>query len=452
MDLRNIVSVLRGAWWLLLLGLVIGGAAAAGISLRQTPEYTSMTELFISTTDSTSTQAVFTGSQFSQDRVASYARLLQGQELASRVIKQLHLSTTADALAGQVSVQPVADTVLVDVSVTDPSPQRAQQIATAIGQQFPRLVAELETPAAGGGSLVKVTVVQPPTVPTSPSSPQTTRNVAAGALAGLLVGLSAAIARARLDRTIKDPELMSELTDAPVIGVILRDPVLSQSHVFEDGASSPAAEGYRRLRANLQFLHVDQPPKVIMVTSAIPGEGKTTTAINLALALVEVGNQVALMDGDLRRPRVTRYLQLVGGVGLTNVLSGSAELPDVLQRYGGDELSVIGAGPTPPNPSQLLASSQMRSLIDDLASKHDYVIIDSPPVLPVADATSLAVMADGVVLSVRYGSTRKELVRRTAATLEHVGARILGVVMNIVPASAEVSGGYGYKYDYGRTE
>ncbi|GAB3365744.1 hypothetical protein GCM10027300_41540 [Modestobacter lapidis] len=236
---------------------------------------------------------------------------------------------------------------------------------------------------------------------------------------------------------------------APIVGVILRDEALQTQHTIDRDSQSRTAEAYRQLRTNLQFLNVDEPPKVIMISSAVPSEGKTTVAVNLALTLAETGRQVTLVEGDLRRPRVTRYLGMVGGAGLTNILAGSAELEDVLQPHGDGNLSVIAAGPTPPNPSELLASSHMFKLIDDLRGKNDFVLIDAPPLLPVADASGLAVMVDGVVLSIRYGSTRKEQLQQSRATLDRVGARTLGVILNIVPTKAEITSAYGYGYSYG---
>ena len=248
---------------------------------------------------------------------------------------------------------------------------------------------------------------------------------------------------------MREAEEAGELAGAPVIGVILRDDTLQEKHAIERGSTSRTAEAYRQLRTNLQFLNVDEPPKVIMISSAVPSEGKTTVAVNLALTLAEAGRSVILVEGDLRRPRVTRYLGMVGGAGLTNILAGSAEVEEVLQPYGDGDLQVIAAGPTPPNPSELLASSQMFKLIDELRGKNDFVLIDAPPLLPVADASGLAVIVDGVVLSVRYGSTRKEQLQQTRATLDRVGARTLGVILNIVPPKAEVISAYGYGYGYG---
>ena len=233
-----------------------------------------------------------------------------------------------------------------------------------------------------------------------------------------------------------------------MIGVIVKDVTLESQHAIDRNSSKPIAEAYRQLRTNLQFVNVDDPPKVIMISSAVPSEGKTTVAVNLALILAEAGRSVTLVEGDLRRPRVTRYLGLVGGAGLTNILAGSAEVEDVLQAYGDGNLKVIAAGPTPPNPSELLASSHMARLVDQLRGGSDFVLVDAPPLLPVADASGLAAIVDGVVLSVRYGSTHKAQLRQTRATLDRVGARTLGIILNIVPPKAEVSSVYGYGYGY----
>jgi capsular exopolysaccharide synthesis family protein len=230
--------------------------------------------------------------------------------------------------------------------------------------------------------------------------------------------------------------------------VVLRDEALKQGHCIEPNSSSRSAEAYRHLQTNLQFLDVDSPPRVLMVSSAVPAEGKTTVAVNLALALADAGQRVVVIEADLRRPRVTAYLGLVGGVGLTNVLTGRAQVEEVEQAYEDGDLVVIGAGPTAPNPAQLLASGTMAALLAKLRASYDYVILDAPPLLPVADATGLAVLADGVLLSVRHGSTTKDQLRQARATLERVGARIVGTVLNLVPPRDEVSGTYGYDHDY----
>jgi receptor protein-tyrosine kinase len=447
MEFRDVFAALRVGWWLAVMGLVIGGVAALGISLLMTPQYTAQTQLFVSTDDSSSTSAVTQGAQFSQDRMSSYAELLGGVELASRVLRTGTFDLTPGELAGEIEVTTVPQTVLLNVAVTDPVPVRAQRIAQAIGQEFPKMVDELET-TSQGVSPVRVRVVQPASLPTVPTSPKTTLNVALGALVGLLLGSVAALTRARLDRTVKKADDASKFADAPVMGVVLRHPGLESEHVVDQSRMARVAEDFRHLRANLQFLDVDEPPKVIMVSSSLPGEGKTTVLINLALALAEGGRKVTVVEGDLRRPKITRYLGMVGGVGLTNVLAGAADVSDVTQFYGEDGLAVIAAGPTPPNPSELVASASMAELLEKLRASNDFVLVDSAPVLPVADSTGLAVIVDGVLLVVRYGTTRSEQLEQAAATLRRVGARMLGVILNIVPPKAEVASALGLGYGY----
>ena len=448
-ELRDALAALRAGWWLPLVGLLLGGAAALGLSLLQTPLYTSSTQLFVSTRDTASTSEAFEGGRFSQERVASYARLISGDELAGRIVDRLRLTESPRSLSERVTATAVADTVLIDVAVTDQSPEQARRIADAIGDEFTTFVAELETPeGVGGTSPVKVTISDRPEVAVERSSPQTTRNVAFGLLLGLLVGVGLAIARARLDRSVKSAETATAATGAPVIGTVLREQALEKGHTMSRSSANRTVEDYRQLRNNLQFLNVDQPPKVIMVSSALPSEGKTTTVINLALALVDAGQKVTIIEADLRRPKVTRYLGMVGGVGLTNLLAGTADLDDVLQEYGDGGLRVIAAGPTPPNPGELLASSHMAALIDKLRGSNDFVLIDAPPLLPVADSSGLAVHTDGVLLSVRFGSTRRDQLQQAAATLDRVGAKTLGVILNIVPPRADAAAGYGYGYSY----
>jgi receptor protein-tyrosine kinase len=448
MGTRASFAALRERWWLPLIGLMIGGLVALAVNLSTTPLYTAQTQLFVSTTGGTSSADVFQGSQFSQQRVASYVELLEGGRLAERVVGRLNLDVSPAALADEVAASPVANTVLINVLVSDPLPTRAQQIAEAVGAEFTDLVQELETPDGMTTSPVKVTVTKGPDLPMVPSEPKSTRNVVLGLLAGLVVGTGATLSLKVLDTSIKSAKTATELVDVPVVGTVFKDDSLATQHILDLSRATRVAEDYRQLRANLQFVDVDDPPKVIMVSSAMPSEGKTTLIVNLALTLAESGRQVTIVDADLRRPRLTLYLGMVAGVGLTNVLSGTADVGEVAQSYGEDGISVIGSGPSVPNPSQLLASGHMSSLIEELRAKSDFVLIDSPPVLPVADATGLAVAVDGVLMSVRYGKTRKDQLEQAVSTLNGVGAKVLGLVLNIVPARADIAAAYGYGETY----
>jgi receptor protein-tyrosine kinase len=296
---------------------------------------------------------------------------------------------------------------------------------------------------------VKVTTVQEATFDGSPVSPDTRSNLMLGGVLGLLLGIGLALLRSRLDNTVKSGEDIRELTGAGLVGTVLDDPQLTEEHLVTDlSLQSISAESYRAIRTNLQFLDVDNPPCVIVISSALPGEGKSTMAVNVATVLAQFGSRVTLIEADLRRPRVTRYMGLVSGAGLTDVLAGKASLHEVAQPWGEGNLTVLAAGPMPPNPSELLGSAQMRSLLEHLRATNDFVLIDAPPLLPVTDAAVLSVLSDGCVLATRYGKTRREELREAAATLERIDAKLLGVVLNRVPPATGKAHGYGYGYGY----
>ncbi|MGY1987077.1 polysaccharide biosynthesis tyrosine autokinase [Blastococcus sp. SYSU DS0669] len=452
MELRDTIAALKAGWFLPVIGILLGGGVGAATALTMTPTYTSGAQLWVTSTDATSTTAAFQGSQFAQNRVASYVQILGSERLVDGVIERLDLDLPAGAVQERIAAAVVPDTSVLDITVTDTSPERARDLAAAVAAEFTELVEEVEAttttptdPAVDPVTTipVKVTVLDTPEVASEPSSPDLYANIAVGVLIGLLVGLVLAYARVRLDRSVRDGKVAAEVAGAPVIGTIARDSKLGSSHVLERNSRSANAEAFRQLRTNLQFLNVDEPPRVIMVSSAVATEGKSTLAVNLALTLAEGGHRVALVESDLRHPRVVKYLGLVDGAGLTSILAGAADLDDVLQPYGSTGLSVLAAGSIPPNPSELLASSQLRTLVEQLRATHDYVIVDTPPLLPVADASAVAVAMDGVLLSVRQGKTRREELERAVAILDRVGARTLGVILNMAPASSTPQA-YGY--------
>ncbi len=449
MDLKDVLQAVRSGWWLLVAAVLLALAAAGALTWMATPLYASSTQLFVSTSSSTDTSTAYQGNLFSQQRVTSYAQLLTGEQLAARVVEELGLDLTPAEVAAKVTATAVPETVILDVRVTDASPQRAQDIATSLGRQFTQQVLDLETPEEGTASTVKVTIVEAADLNEAPVSPDAVRNLALGAVLGLLLGLGLALLRSRLDNTVKSAEEIRELAGVGVIGTVLEDPRLAEEHLVADlDEHSVSAEAYRAVRTNLQFLNVDHPPRVIVISSSIPGEGKSTLAVNLSTVLAQQGSRVMLIEADLRRPRVTRYMGLISGAGLTNVLAGTAALHEVAQPWGDGKLTVLGAGPMPPNPSEMLGSAQMRVLLDELRDTHDFVVIDAPPLLPVTDAAVLSVLSDGCVISTRHGVTRREELAESAAVLQRIDAKLLGVVLNRVPQSTGTARGYGYGYSY----
>jgi receptor protein-tyrosine kinase len=447
-ELADLVRALRVRWWLPVTGLILVGSIVLALSLLAAPQYTATMQFFVTTRDSASTSEVYEGSQFSQQRVASYARLLTGEELARQVIDELDLEVRPLELAARITATAAPETVLIDVTVSDPSPEQAQRIAEELAERFTSQVEELEATEAGA-SPVRVTLTDPPEVPEFRSAPQIPRNVAMGAIFGMLLGGGAAIARALLDRSVKDPYEAGDLAGSPILGAVLEDPALRVRHTVDPGRPTRALENYRQLGAQLLSLGVDEPSKTIMISSAMPLEGKSTAVVNLGLALAEAGRQVTILDADLRRSRATHYLGIPGDVGLSDVLAGRAGLADVIQVYGDTGMSVVPAGPVPADPSPLLASAHLSGLLDELRGKNDFVLVDVPAVIPVADATRMVGMVDGVLLSVRYGHSRKVQLEQAATILKRAGAPLLGLILNIVPSHADIAGSLGDWTVYG---
>lgn len=212
---------------------------------------------------------------------------------------------------------------------------------------------------------------------------------------------------------------------------------------------SPISEAYRTLRTNIQFSAIDEDLKIIMVTSAGQGEGKSTTTINLAVAYAQAEKKVLIIDADLRKPTLHHSFHVANRQGLTNVLTGQSELSSVIVSSELDNLDLIPSGPIPPNPSEILASKRMTTVLEQLSDKYDMILIDSPPTLAVTDSQVIATRCDGVILVIDQGQVKREVALKAKANLEHVKARILGVVLNNVNRD---NGDVYYYYYYGGSE
>ena len=326
------------------------------------------------------------------------------------------------------------------------TPGEAAAIANATAAQFARYVEELEARQGQSVAPVKVTLVEPAETPRQPVSPQTLVNLALGLLAGLGLGVGAAVLRESLDTTVRSTDEAEAIVQAPTLGTVGYDPDTPQHPLLTKQSTSHRAEAFRALRTNLQYVDVDNPVRVVVVTSSLASEGKTTTSANLALTLAQSGQRVLLLEGDLRRPKAVELFGLVEGVGLTNLLVGKATFDAVVQSVPGADLDVLASGPVPPNPSELLGSHQMESLLTELKQRYDTIVIDAPPLLPVTDAAVLARVSDGAVLVVRHSKTRREELETAREAFTSVNARVLGVILNMIPSTGR---GYGYSYGYG---
>ena len=453
MDLRDLLSVLRARWIVIVAATLIGGLLALGISLLTPPAYQAKVQFYVTVAAGDSAAAAYQGSLGAQQRVQSYAALVKSTDITQQVVDAAGANLTADKVAGATAATADAKTVLLNVAVTDSDPQRAMQLAQGFGEVLPEAINRLETPDGGGPALAKLTVVNPAALPSSPVAPKTEQNVAIGLVLGLLLGVGLVLLINTLDRRVKSKEQLEEIAGKPVVGSIPfrkgEDKEKGAEHLvpFREG-HSPAAESFRRLRTNLQFLNVDNPPRVFVLTSSVAAEGKSETAINLALALSESGNRVLLVEADLRRPLVVSYMSMPDKVGLTNILSGQADFADVVQETRHDGVDLLACGPLPPNPSELLASEMARLLFERLREEYDYVIIDSPPLLPVTDGALLARITDGAFLVVRSHRTTGDQVTQAVDNLEKADATLLGLVVVANKPAKKGSTGYYDSYYY----
>lgn len=449
LNLQDFQKLIRARWTTILVTLLVATGASAFVTLVTTPLYQASTRLFVSASAATSVTDIYQGNRFSQERVASYVELLTGETLAQRTVDKLSLNITADDLREKVKATAKPQTVLIDVSVTDKSPTRAQNIANALSDEFVVMVRELESPQ-GASPDARVVVEQRASTPSAPVSPKKTKNILLGVVVGLALGIGLAILRDLLDNTVKGREALEEIAQVGVVGEIQFDKERLKVPAINFGKDTSAiAESFRKLRTNLSFLRVDDPPRVIVVTSSIPAEGKSTGAINIALALAEAENNVLLVDGDMRRPAVHKYLNLVGSVGFSTVLTGAVPLADALQSTQFERLTVLAAGVVPPNPSELLGSHTAEKVLADLRGRFDYVIVDSSPLLAVTDAAILAAHSDGALIMVRYGQTKRDQLVQAVTALRDVGAPLLGAVLTMITRPG--SGAYSYSY-YGKVK
>jgi capsular exopolysaccharide synthesis family protein len=434
-ELRDFIRVLRRSWIAISLLSVVGVGAAAAYMVLATPMYKASTQVFVSTESTGTPQDLVAGTTFSQQRVKTYASIATSPLALQPVIDRLNLTCTVAELAQRVAAVVPTDTTLIQITATDPNPQRSAEIANAVSQSLTKVVSKIEPSTKNANtSAVKLTRVQDATIPIKPSGNNSALTLAVGFAIGFILGIAFAIMRDMLNNRVRDESDLKELTGVPIIGRVPFDNQVSrQPLVVHTDAHSPRAEAFRVLRTNLQFLDLENRPRSLVVTSSVRGEGKSSTAANLAIAMADAGSHVLLIDADLRQPEIADYMGIEAAAGLTDVLSGRSTLPEVIRPWGNRGLQVLPAGSIPPNPSELLGSRAAARLIEAFEQEFDAVIIDSPPLLPVTDAAILARTTGGAVVVVGVGIVRRAQVTSALATLASVGARALGVVATMLP-------------------
>lgn len=450
MDLRHFLGVLRSRWQFIFGTLAVGIIATIAIVLQLNPVYSSTARVFVST-PTTGQADSLSASFFTTQRVASYAALASDPTVLQSVIDELELDTVPAELAGQITTTAVPQTLILEVEAKGQSPQLAQQIAAAQANAIIELVERIETPDDGGASAAIVArIAGKASYNANPVSPNVKLDLAIGLLLSLFVGIAGAIVRDLLDTTVKSREDIEEATGNAVMGTLPYEPSVRNEPLTSENTRTSLSEAFRVLRTNLQFANLDASRQTILVSSALPDEGKTLVASNLAISLARSGRSVLLIDADMRNPNVADLLGLENSVGIMSVLIGRTTIEQATQEHSSG-VRFLGTGPKPPNPAEVLDTQSMRQLLHDVRSEYDTVIIDAPPLLPVADTSILVTEVDGTLLLARYGSTGREQLRLAAERIDVVGGRLFGTILNRTPWRSKFGYGENYGYGYGTT-
>ncbi len=507
MELRDYLNVIRTRKWVIIQAMVIVTLTALVVSYIQPPVYQGEAKVLISEKDSSAALfgSVLPEISSQPERgLQTQVQLMQLRPLAEETIRQLGLEMEPEDLLSRVDVVGVGQTNLVRITARAGSPESAVAIANEMASGYvawsqeskreslqsasaevemrledakdqilelgrriqaegksDELAAELQIATGSYTTLaekleqLKINeeletgsgrVVSPAVPVEVPVAPGPLRNAILGLAVGLVLGLGMAFLYEYMDNTMKSTEETERIMGAPVIGTIPLEKydkgVLRRLSVIE-APSSAAAESYRVLRNSLDFINFEHEMKTLVVTSAAPAEGKSTVASNLAASLSQAGKKVVLVSSDFRRPTTETFFGVANLIGLSDVLLGTHSLKSALQRPGDESLLVLTSGKMPPNPAELLSSAKMQSLVDELEEWADWVIIDTPPLLAVADPASVARWADGVLFVSQAGKSTRDASRKAVELLGKAGSRIIGVV---VWGLQEGKDGQGYGY------
>jgi non-specific protein-tyrosine kinase len=506
-DIKEYFYLLLSWAWLITLAGLLAGIAAFIVSINTTPLYETSTRLLVS--DPPAVRSLDTSAMIStQTQTSTYAEMLLDRPVLQGVIDKLNLQITSDELKPFVSVEIVRNTQLILVTVQDPNPLQAADIANTLAVVFTDRIRELQSqryavtqkglsqqvlemekqindttsaianesdPAqklqfearlteyrqlysnlvtnfeqvrlAEAQTSTNVFVSEPASVPRDPVSPKTTRNTLLAVMAGILFAAGVVFALDMLDDSIRNPDDIRKKFNLPVLGVIA-------THQMEDGKPisltqprSPVAEAFRSLRTNITYSAVDMPLRRILITSSTPQEGKTTISANLAVILAQGEKKAVLIDADMRRPTVHQRFGLMNRMGLSSLFVRSLDnIPAAIQNVSVTGLAIITSGSLPPNPAELLTSQRMKDILDRLNQDYELILIDTPPVLTVTDAVALAPGLDGIIVVARPGHTKLSALKQTLEQLQAVGARVLGIVLNQVDPGSRKYGYYYHRY------
>jgi capsular exopolysaccharide synthesis family protein len=439
-DLTPALALVRRRWVSLVTCLLLGILGGL-LAYEETPAtYQSTSRIFFNLPSTPDVAAQAQGFQLTTELLQSYARIATSRSAADAISQSLQGILTPSEVQARVSATPEQQTLLLDIAATGPSPSAAQQLAAAATKNLVVQISELESVKA---VQIRPQVVDAADASNTPISPRKKVDLGLGIALGIVGGLLAALLADSLDRRIRGTAQVTSMTGLPEIGRTPKSRALAKAPLYAWGPEGGnLREAFRTVRTAVQFLRPDAPPRSILVTSAVIGEGKTTTALNLAIALAASGESVVLVDADLRRAGLSSALELDRAGGLSAAIREPAAVGDFLLPGPQERLRVLSAGTLPPDPSEMLGSQNMSALVQRLTDMADIVVFDCAPVLPVTDAVTFATQVDAVLLVVRERVTVRHDIAETVRRLKTVGARPAGFILNGV--SARASSGYVY--------
>lgn len=497
MEIREILDVVGRRLWLIILGTLVVAAATLIITLGMEPVYRASVTMIVRQNQSVPFQdrnSLLLGQDLARTYSELMKTRPLIEMVVNNLDLDMPAS---ELVNGKISTELVADTQLLILHVEDSSPVQASNIANeiaytfismqnteqqtdsltvleeAILAQMRSLKATIDSRLAAGdvgsgtgtavgsdqvplsdqqaayaslataymnlratrSQLLGIDIVEPAIPPTQPIRPDPILYTLLGAFGGVILSTGAAFVLASLDRTLRTADEAAQALAQPILGALPTHAASIASNDLTTVAmpNAPTSEAYRTLRTNIRFAGVDTPLQTLLVTSADPGVGKSTTAANLGVVFAQSGLDVVLLDIDLRYPALARFFDLEGKPGLTDLMIGNCQhIEDCAFGTEIEGLRVIPSGPVPPNPSELLGSRRLEQLLTEAKASSDLVILDAPPVLAVTDALVLAPKTDGVLLMIEAGRTSQDLARQAIRALEHVDAKLLGVVLTKV--------------------
>ena len=501
-DIRQYLALFWQWAWLIALATILAGLAAFLFSQRMTPIYSASTTLYIN--EAPSSKATDYNSIITSERISgTYSKMLTTRPVLDEVAA--HLNIDVDSFDEDISVSPINDTTLIEITVDSTSPSLAAAIANELTTVFSAQVktiqaerfsvskeslqnqiADMETqidlttaeltmendPGVRASLETKITQyrsiysnlllsyeqirlseaqtvstvmqVDPAVVPTKPISPQVFRNTALAAMVGFMLAVGVIFVIEAVDDTLKTPDEVKKILGLPVLGVIFKHAAEDGKPITSTSPRSPVSEAFRTLRTNVQYSGVDEPIRTLLITSTDPREGKTTIVTNLGVVFAQNGNRVTLIDADLRKPSLHRKIGVPNRAGLTSLFVRNQDnLDGILQKTGTNNLNVMTSGELPPNPSELLGSKKMATILSQVMELSDLIIIDTPPALAVTDAMVLVPQVDGVLIIIKPGFTKTSGARQVVEQLRRSNAKILGVVLNELDLNKSR---YAYKY------